>query len=315
MSCYLCSNDTVSVITNKLRYGETRKVLQCQACGLVFLEPQAAPPREYYESDQYRTRHGPVTGRLLGSREIFEMYWPYQQPRIDELESILTPEMRVLEVGCSAGYFLYALKRYVKECVGIEFNRDDAKFVAGELGITTYTEPLEETGLPLQHFDLIAVPHVLHLMEDPLRFLATISRYLTPAGYLWIELPNVEDALLSVYRNAGYRDFYFKEPYLFYYSVKTLSRLVDRAGFDGTVKTVQSYTLLNHMHWLLTGAPQESAKEGMSLPMIVSEGAVAPSVANELNDWLQKIDSQYKEYLNRHDLGDTLSFIGRKACG
>jgi len=246
MNCYLCSSDNFRVVSNKLRYGEPRNVLECRECRLICLEQKNTSLKEYYR-DHYRKLYTPIIGKKLSSREIFEMYLPYQQMRIDELQSILNrglnPEMRVLEIGCSAGHFLYAMKKHVKECVGIEYNSEDAEFVSCELGIRSYTEPIENTDIPSQYFDLVAILQVLEHIADPIGFLSTVSRYLKRGGYLCVEVPNVQEVLLSVYSISPYRDFYFKEPHIFYYSPSTLEMVMDRAGFSGTMKTVQRYIL------------------------------------------------------------------------
>lgn len=315
MNCYLCGKNSFRVISSKLRYGEPRNVLECQECGLIYLEPKEITLKQFYKS-RYREVYSPVIGKKLSSREIFEMYLPYQQRRIDELQSILNPglnaETKVLEIGCSAGHFLYAMKKHVKECVGIEYNSEDAEFVSSELGIRSYTEPIENTDIPSQYFDLIAILQVLEHVADPLSFLSTVSRYLKRGGHLCVEVPNVQEVLLSVYSISSYKDFYFKEPHIFYYSPKTLEMVMDRAGFSGTMKTVQRYSLMNHMHWLFTGKPQKSAAQGMSPPVLVTDEGVSPNISGEFNEWFQRMDSEYKQLLVKYHLGESILFLGKK---
>ncbi len=310
MQCYLCGHAKSRVVSEKLRYGEPRKVLQCERCGLVVLEPQTESPQEYYRED-YRKVYTPIVGEQVTSRQIFDMYLPFQQRRVEELRPFLNPTMRVLEVGCSAGHFLYAIKGFVKECVGIEFNENDARFVNQELGIKVHTSPIEETGLPEQHFDLIAVLQVLEHMEDPLGFLGTVSRYLKRGGYLCVEVPNVDEALLTVYDVPGYRTFYYKPPHIFYYSPKTLRMLLEKAGFRGEMKSVQRYNFVNHMNWVLTGKPQKRADVAMSTPVLVGADAASRAVKDELNQWFQRLDEEYKAILNKHQLGESVLFLGK----
>ena len=134
--CYLCGKNNLKVIRTKLRYDISRNVFKCQDCGIVYLEPKEIDSKDYYQQN-YRKFYSPVIGKTLNSREIFDIYFPYQQIRINEISHILNSRMKVLDVGSSAGYFLYALKDCVQQCIGIELNKENAKFANDELGIKT----------------------------------------------------------------------------------------------------------------------------------------------------------------------------------
>jgi 2-polyprenyl-3-methyl-5-hydroxy-6-metoxy-1,4-benzoquinol methylase len=285
--------------------------LKCEDCGIVYLEPKKENLANFYAED-YRKLYTPVIGKALNSREIFEMYLPYQHSRIDKIRDRLSPNMKALDIGCSAGHFLYVLKEYVRECIGIEFNKENAEFVNKELGIKTYTEPIEKTDLPLGYFDLITAFQVLEHVEDPIQFLTTLRKYLKPDGYLYLEVPNINDALISIYNIESYCDFSYREPHIFYYSPKTLSMVLERSGFLGDFSTIQRYNFTNQMNWILADKPQKSADIGMSKPILVASDLVDKRIKTEFNQWIQTIDKEYKQLLNKHDLGETIIFIGKK---
>ncbi len=108
--------------------------MKCEDCGIVYLEPKKENLANFYAED-YRKPYTPVIDQVLNSREIFEMYIPYQHSRIDKIKDLLAPNMKALDIGCSAGHFLYVLKDHVQECIGIEFNKENAEFVNKELGL------------------------------------------------------------------------------------------------------------------------------------------------------------------------------------
>lgn len=314
MKCYLCQSSRLTVIRTKLRHNIIRNVLKCEDCGLVYLEPKKENLRSFY-AEEYRKLYTPVKDKALNSREIFEMYLPYQHSRIDEIKDRLTPDMKVLDVGCSAGHFLYVLRDYVQESIGIEYNKENAEFVNRELGIKTYTEPIEETDLSLEYFDLITAFQVLEHVDDPIQFLTTLSKYLKPDGYLYIEVPNINDALISMYNIESYCDFWYREPHIFYYSPKTLSTMLERSGFKGDISTIQRYNFVNQMNWILTGSPQESADIGMSKSILISSDSVDEQIKTEFNQWIQRIDEEYKQILNKYNLGESIIFIGKRLNG
>lgn len=313
MACILCGNANALIIRKSLRYRIRRYVMRCCNCGLIFLKPRKHDLKRYYSDGEYRKRHSAVLGKRLSPKENYNIFIPFQKGRINRIRQILKPRMKVLEIGCSSGYFLSALKKYVSECIGIELNKDDARFVNDVFKIRTYTEPLEKTGLPLRYFDLICSFQVLEHLENPLRFLRIIKRYLKSNGYLYLELPNVWDALISLYKVEEYSKFMFLEPHLYYFSPKTLSLLLGKAGFSGRIFSEQSYNLLNQINWILSGKPQQSASIGMSGAVLLhTYDKEYKKAALEINRFIGNADKKYKQILQKYSLGDNLVFIGRK---
>ena len=314
MKCYLCGSTRLNKFRTKVRFDIPRNVMKCGGCGLVFLEPQKKNLKDYYRK-AYRKLYTPVLGKQLTSRQVFDIYLPFQRQRIREIRHILKPGMRALEIGCSSGHFLVALKKYVKECVGMEFNKNDAKFVREKLGIPVYTEPIEKTGLPENSFDLIVIYMVLEHIDDPIPFLKAAGRYLKKDGTICIKVPNVDDSLLSVYVVAEYADFWYREPHIYYYSASTLKRLLQKCGFKGTIQTEQEYNFLNQMNWLFAGKPQKSATIGMSEPKLVASNAVGKRLKHDFNRWIRKVNREYIALLKKHRVAENLLFIGRKVSG
>lgn len=311
MTCHLCGRNEFDVLRRKLRFEIARNVLKCRSCALVFLEPKSVDLPNYYAGD-YRNRYTAVPGKAMSSKEIFDMYLPFQKDRIKEIESILRADAKVLDVGSSTGHFLNALAPYVRETVGIEFNRDNAAF-SRSLGITTYTEPIENTDLSPASFDLITLFQILEHVEEPVKFLQSLGRYLKPNGHLVVEVPNLDDALLSIYNVRAFADFWFIEPHLYYFNTATLKKILEKAGFAGRIKSTQEYSLMNHLNWLLVGKPQASAKIGMDTPALAHGKTADMLTGRALNEWLQKTDDEYRRLLEEHGVGGKLLFIGQKS--
>ncbi|HEY41124.1 MAG TPA: class I SAM-dependent methyltransferase [Dehalococcoidia bacterium] len=311
-TCYLCGRSNLKIIQTKLRHGIKRNVLKCAECGLVFLENKERNLREYYEKD-YRKLYSPVINQEVSPAERFEIYLPFQKSRIEDIRPYLNPDMKALDIGCSSGYFLYALKDLVQECVGIELNKDDVEFARKKCGVKVYNRPLEKTDVPLEYFDIVFMLDVLEHIEDPINYLGAVRKYIRPGGYIYIEVDNIDDSLLTVYEVKEYADFYYREPHLFYFSPETLRGVVEKSGFIGETKTLQQYNFINQINWILTGEPQSSASDGMSAPVLVRSPQVPDETRAIFNKWIKKVDKEYKALLNSHNLGDITVFLGKKA--
>jgi len=311
MNCYFCGGKNLKVIRKRLRYNIRRDVLSCRKCGLVYLRPQKANFKEYYDKD-YRKLYTPVIGKALSSKEIFETYLPSQKERIQKIRHILNPKMRVLDIGCSTGHFLYAIKKYVHECVGVELNSKNAEFARKKAGIKVYTEPVEKINFPKNYFDLICNFDTIEHVEDPVGFLKVINGLLKPGGHLFIETPNLDDSLISTYKIEPYCGFWFKEPHPFYFSPKTLGLFLKKTGFRGEIDTFQKYNLVNQINWIINKVPQSNFDISAGKPILLGDASANKRIKSDLNGWIQKADREYKTILEKHNIGDTIIFLGKK---
>jgi len=307
-TCYLCGAKKLRVLRSKLRHNIERNVLECRNCSLVYLEPAHQDLKGFYE-EEYRKLYTPVIGNALNSQELFDICLPIQKDRVERLKYLLDPTKKILDVGCASGAFLYSVKSYVNECRGMEFNSDNVRFVKEVLGIKVYNESIEKADLPKDYFDIVTIFQVLEHVDDPLAFLKEIYNLLKPEGVICVEVPNIHDALLSVYEIEQYADFWFREPHIFNYSPQTLTLMLEKAGFNGETETIQSYNFINHINWMLKGEPQLSMDIGIAKPILVSSNS---AIADELNLWIEKINREYKTILTKYGVGENVFFVGKK---
>jgi len=310
-NCYLCKRNNTSVIRERLRHSIKRRVLKCGSCGLVYLEPKRELLGAFYNKE-YRNIYTPVLNKACSSEELFNIYLPQQQVRIDNYRHLFNRRSRVLEIGCSTGHFLYALKPHVRECVGVETNSDNAEFARRRCKIKVYASALEDTDLPKKYFDTIFLLETLEHLKDPVTVLKTTKKYLKSGGNICVQVPNLDDILLSVYNVGAYEEFYYREPHLFYFNKSTLLKIAKKAGFIGQVSCYQEYGFINHMHWILNNRPMGSFTEGVtsSLATLLKDGAAA-QINRKLQKWSSKTDSEYKIFLKKNFLAQSIVFCGK----
>ncbi len=309
--CILCGSTKSSVLRKTLRYDIKRDVLRCDSCSLVFLAPQSGA-RVYYAGKEYRKRHGPTLSKASSMRQIFDAYFPHQGPMVQAVLPYLKPSMKMLDVGCSTGHFLAALKGKAKVRVGLELGKDEASFIRKNLDFKVYTDPIESAAISEGPFDFVTALQVLEHVPDPVSFLRGIAKNLKPEGLLYLELPNIDDVLLSAFDVKGYADFYYREPHVCYYSKETLRALLTKAGFEGEFGTVQRYNFYNHIHWVQTGRPQEKFEEGNTVLHTGADAKAAPLARKELDAFLMETDERYRKLVEKHGLGESLTFLGKK---
>lgn len=313
MICPLCNKDTKRVISNKLRNGEKINVCYCKKCEIAMLDDKRSELdlKKFYDKE-YRKKFKPKLDKVSGPSEIFDIYSNFQENRIKLIKGFLTKKTRLLEIGCSAGMFLFHAKRYVREVMGIDYDAKAAHFASRKCSCRVFSVDIDDTGLKEQSFDIICMFQVLEHIKKPLAFLEKCKKYLKPEGIIYIEVPNLHDALVHAYDLPNHHDFYFHLAHLWYFTAKSLGALLKKAGIGGRIYFAQDYNVLNHMHWLSVDAPQHDCLPGLSVPKMPLRGALEDYKKAELSRFIQRTDVEYKEMLVKLGITSNLSFIGRK---
>lgn len=245
----LCGATDTPEVQRGVRYEPGAAVRRCAVCSLVFLWPRPTPEELaiYYTVAYRKEYHGTISPADTYRETLMEA-----RERVRRLLPSLTPETCVLEIGASAGAFLESVRPYVKSTVGVEPDEAHREWARATLALDM-VPALTQVGA--QCFDLIVLFHTLEHMPDPVSFLRSLAGYLAPGGKMVIEVPNVTDALLSLYQVPAFANFYYQRAHLYYFSAETLSRTIQAAGGSSEITGVQRYDLSNHLRWMVTGQP------------------------------------------------------------
>jgi cyclopropane fatty-acyl-phospholipid synthase-like methyltransferase len=100
------------------------------------------------------------------------------------------PGKKLLEIGCSYGFFLAHARKQGWDVTGIELDREAAAVGRDELSLNIHTGTLEDARLS-PPYDVIVAFHVIEHLTDPLRFLRQCNSLLRDNGILMLKTPNV----------------------------------------------------------------------------------------------------------------------------
>lgn len=310
MNCPLCHKPTPTVITRELRRGEERKVFFCCRCELGILDSKisAEELKKFYAAEY---RQSPKLTSHGNPAELFSTFAPLQYNRLRLLRPYLTKKTKLLEVGCSAGMFLYQVKKQVGEIVGIDFDVTSAKYAAQKCHCQIYTTDITETPLPKKYFDIIVALQTLEHVEDPRQFILNLKEYLRPGGTIMIEVPNLYDVLAHVYNLPNHYKFFFHAAHLWYFTEKSLTKLMADSGFKGRVYHQQDYNILNHLHWIQGDTPDPRSFAGLNPPHFPFRANVSPKIKKTLERFITKTDKDYKKILTDLGITSNITFVGQ----
>ncbi len=298
-TCPICQRGDPEIVRVGIRENLETEVYRC-ACGLEYITPPFEDPQAYY-SLEYRKEHNPVPWAEMTAGQRFDYYRPLMPKRLPHFQKFIRPGQRVLEVGCSAGHYLDVLNKSGYAPVGCDYNPEDVEYVSKVLGIPCEVGDIE-TAFPGKTFPAICCYHVLEHVVDPVGWLRTAYERLETGGVLYVQVPNLDDALHSVYKIPEFDQRWYREPHLSYFNAATLERIASEAGFTVEISYDQLYSMGNHFSWALTRKP-------MLDPAIAQEPM---TFAPETAALLESLDWWYRQELCNQGIADCLIAVGRK---
>jgi SAM-dependent methyltransferase len=208
-------------------------VVDCVGCGFAHLDPlpDAAALRETYRRHYYDS----VKPDYLQKEASEASFWALEyQDKLDAFATLRgTRGGRVLDIGCSGGFFLAHARANGWDGVGIEPSEQAAAHARG-LGVTVVERFLDDVDWDaLGAFDAVHLKLVLEHLADPAAVLAAARRVLGPGGILCVQVPNDFNALQdAVQRTLRTPSWWIAPPFhVNYFDFASLRRLCDRTGF------------------------------------------------------------------------------------
>ena len=249
-------------------------VLKCEDCGLVRLSESVNNIDNFYIQSGMRNN-------VVDTPEHYRKTTIKDSMRRFRFTQNIIEGKSVLDFGCGAGGYLVLAKDIAATAEGVELEQVMRDGLNAE-GIKCASS-LDDVG----SFDVITMFHVLEHLDEPLLYLEKIKEHLNKDGKLLIEVPNADDALLSLYNSEKFADFTYWHCHVYLYTNDTIRKLAKKAGYHiDFVQQVQRYPLSNHLYWLAEGAPGGHKKYSF------------------LNDKL--LDRYYGDLLAKSGIADTI---------
>ncbi len=230
--CPVCDGrDGVSVFENRMvpcaGYDFSTPILRCTACDAAYSGSalEASDLHRYYSTlSKYDTLRSPADVSAI-DRERTELATAFLSPYIASFEGIL-------DVGCSSGVLLHALRALgVKRVQGID-PAADAPATAKALFDIPVSQAQAESYGDYGSFGLVCLMAVLEHLLDPGRLLREIGGQMRPGTHLLIEVPDAG----AFDRPGDRREIEpfgeFSNEHINFFSISDIRRLGRSAGFE-----------------------------------------------------------------------------------
>jgi SAM-dependent methyltransferase len=232
--CPLCASEKIK---NKYKVsGYT--ITKCLKCSVFFV-------REILTEDFLKKSYQNVEGHFTfyvhqDNKKCLNYY--YNKIKT-EIEKMKPAKGTILDVGCSAGFFLEQMNGWERH--GIEVAEDMGTITREKIGDNIFIGTFETYPTRKNYFDVITLQDVFDHFIDPNKNLQKCYDMLKPGGLLIVKVHNIS----CLYAKITGANFYAIIPpsHLFYFNKKSLKCLLNKVGF-----TLYKSKFIGHLFQLKT---------------------------------------------------------------
>jgi 2-polyprenyl-3-methyl-5-hydroxy-6-metoxy-1,4-benzoquinol methylase len=195
------------------------QLVACKQCGLMYLNPRLRSDvvLEGYSAGSDEQFISQAAGRertFVKSLKIIERLRPNRG--------------RLLDVGTAGGSFLAVAKKTGWDVAGCEPNRWLCEWGNHHYGLPIVPGTIFDMALPTASFDVLTLWDVLEHTPDPKATLEECSRVLKAGGLLVVNYPDIQSFIA---RLMGRRWVFLLSVHLYYFTRKSLARMLEDLGF------------------------------------------------------------------------------------
>lgn len=215
---------------------------ECENCGLYFLNPQPKNLNKYYPKNYYSLKNIDTTSKKIKLKLLLYKTYYSEEGNIFMkillspfkfliIATIIKSNIKLLDIGCGSGQFLYEMKKLGLDVYGVEpndFNKEEAE----KYKLWIANTDLISAKYQKKSFDLITLNNVLEHINNPNEILDEINRILKNDGKLIIDIPNTKSLANWVFgKNWLELDI---PRHLFNFNLSNIKLLLKNHGFKVT---------------------------------------------------------------------------------
>jgi len=220
----------------------------CSRCGFGFnpdrprVEQLEQAYADYGDQPEYRFEQD---NRIATGREFLSaLPWDAGERR----------GKRLLDVGCSVGYYTKAAQQLGYDALGVEPSKWAAQWGEKNLGVRILNGSFLDCALAEDAYDAVLMADVIEHASGFGAMLARARACLKPGGFLLLLTPDIGSAAA---RLLGRRWWSLKPEHVLYFSRRSLAAALESEGFSVTRMATAAHRFsLAYWLFLATGAPR-----------------------------------------------------------
>jgi 2-polyprenyl-3-methyl-5-hydroxy-6-metoxy-1,4-benzoquinol methylase len=157
-------------------------------------------------------------------------------------------QLKLLDVGCSNGAFIFTAEKSGIQCQGIEPAKE-AALAAQKAGLRVYHGFLEESDLSKESYDIITLFEVIEHLKNPVELLNECHRILKKNGIMVIRTANTDSWTVRLLKGKWhYFNISKHGGHISFFCKKSIAALGVKTGFKIDLFNTHSVTLCEKGH-------------------------------------------------------------------
>jgi len=196
VSCNACGTDAFQEM---LQVGG-RHIGQCSKCSLIYVNPMPLFGKAGYDSISDDLPYTKLQREI--TRKKVELEKDQIGIQLKEIRNFAGDRLQIrrfLDVGCGPGLAVRAAVELGWEAKGVDIDSAMIRLGKDRFGVDLRCSDIIESHFSENHFNIVRVKGVLHILPNPYDVLVEVKRVLAPGGTVLITVPN-EDGLLNQLR-------------------------------------------------------------------------------------------------------------------
>lgn len=210
----------------------TFRILRCASCGAGLTDPFPTENTvgKLYQGRGSASNFDPIRGTVVDRLKDF-----FAMRDLRSIKSKVgsgTSIEYLLDYGTGNGRFSLIGRLAFKGCRvdAVDFDVDPPPMLVRDgIHYMTVDEFLKRT----ERYDLILLRHVLEHVHDPINFLTSMARRLSPEGAIYVEVPNLDSAYTRLFGSST--NSYSVPYHLFHFDAKALERVAHASGLHARI--------------------------------------------------------------------------------
>jgi 2-polyprenyl-3-methyl-5-hydroxy-6-metoxy-1,4-benzoquinol methylase len=178
----------------------------------------------YQESDGYQ-----FYIREFGDMRslIKSLGWPYKR-FLAEIDRFVSPGVKILEVGCGVGYFVYVLNQLGYDASGCDVSRYAVNLGRKRFGVELYDKELSGDVAQPGTLDVVVAFELIEHLAAPYEWLCAANRALKEKGCVVLSTPNLDSGWPLAWKSTR---TVLPPVHWMIFNERSLSALAARCGF------------------------------------------------------------------------------------
>ena len=217
-NCLVCEKDS-------LKPSQKYPGLQvCTSCGFITAITNISDDElaALYRQDYF---HGQEYSDYIRDKAAIQRNFSKRLAVVDKLKNDL--HKKLFEIGCAYGFFLDIAQKQFTKAIGADISADAVSYAVNSLGVSAEAGNYLE--MDVEQYDVCCMWDTIEHVREPDKFIKKISTEMSRDGLLAITTGDI-GSLNARIRGKKWRQIH-PPTHLHYFSVATLSKLLERHGF------------------------------------------------------------------------------------